>query len=278
MLPIIRRKIWPEGILFLFSFVCFSVLESGCNTRESGCLNPEASNFDFTAEKGCDQCCVFPTLSLTLSQKWNDKNFVPTDETKMDTFYDKNRRPYFIMDIRYFLSSWWWKDKDNFLYTIDSTEADCSGQPLAYTPDINLIGPKQFVYPIGTFRAAVEIDSVSFHLGLVEDFSCLDDTLSSTPPILTPESPLWNPVTGALSTIMLILNRNPADTLFDTLFVDIHRPFTLFYPYPLQRGINYSYLLTVNYAMWFEEADVQDLSSFSHSLIQGLDGSFTKTE
>jgi len=248
-------------------------MDWGCNTRTAGCLNPNANNFDFNAERDCDDCCTFPVMSVTLSQKWNEKNFATTD-----TIFDVNDSAYQIVDIQYFLSSWSWHGVDQNRYTVDSILADCAGATLTYTPDINLIEPRLFVYPLGIFRIAPEIDSVSFHMGLTEDYSCLNDTVSTTPDILTPASPLWNPTTKALSTIRLVLNKNIADSLFDTLFIDLHHSFTVPYPYELKRGTNYSFLLTVNYALWFQQVNVNDENSFQSSIEQGLEGSFSKTE
>jgi len=268
-----RKKIQPEVVPTLLGLFVLLCITFACNTRQEGCLNPDASNFDLDAERACDACCTFPTLTCTLSQKWDGDNFIPTD-----TFFDKNLKPYFIVDIQYFLSAWSWKSLENETYTVDSTVADCAGQVFTYTNDINIVDPRRFVYTLGTFRIAPIIDTLSFHMGLVEDFSCLNDTLDETPVILTASSPLWNPATGALSTMRLILNRNPVDTLQDTIFIDLHHRFSIPYSYTFKRGVNYSFLLSVNYALWFENADVDDLSSFTTAVIQGLEGSITKTQ
>jgi len=269
----IRRKIRPEQIVILLTMLCFVLVEWACNTRIEGCLDPNASNFDFTAEQDCDGCCTYPFMTFTLSQKWNNENF-----STADTLYDLNQNPYKIVDIRYFLSSWTWKGVDNAAYTVDSTEADCAGHKLRYTKDINAIESRIFIYLLGNYRQAPVIDSVNFHMGLVEDFECLDDTLSSTPDILTPASPLWNPHTEDLSTMRLVVNRNIVDSVFDTVFIDLHQLFSVSYPHILARGADYSFLLTVNYAMWFEQVDISDLNSFSSSITQGLEGSITRTQ
>jgi hypothetical protein len=268
-----KKKTRSEHWLWLLCFFGFSLVGWSCNTREQGCLNPDAANFDLTAEKACDDCCTFPIASITLSQKWGDDFF-----STADTFYDIHSQPYKIIDLQYFLSAFAWESVDDILYTVDSTTADCSGQPFNYTKDMNAIRPTQFDYTLGSFRMATEIDSLSFHVGLVQDFSCLEDTLLSTPVILTPSSPLWNPNTGALSTIRLIVNRSLADTLMDTLFIDLHQAERIAYSSVMQRGTNFSFLLTVNYAPWFATVDVMDKNSFSTSIENGIPGSIQKTQ
>ncbi|HEX5111676.1 MAG TPA: hypothetical protein VFV79_02435, partial [Saprospiraceae bacterium] len=213
----IRRRSWSERIVFLLTVSVLVWAGWGCNTRIQGCLDPNASNFDLTAEKACDDCCTFPLASITLSQKWNETNF-----STGNTFFDIHSRQYKIIDLQYFLTSFVWQSSFNTDYTVDSTTANCEGEMFNYTPDINVIRPSLFVYNLGSFRTPTEIDSLGFHFGLVQDFSCLDDSLSTTPAILTPASPLWNPATNALSTIRLIINRFPTDTILDTLFLDIH--------------------------------------------------------
>lgn len=272
MLVNIRKRTRFEHWVLL-SVIYFSITGWGCNTREQGCLNPDASNFDLNAEKACDDCCTFPSASITLSQKWNDENFFTAD-----TFYDVHSNPYRILDLQYFLSSFAWENIDGQLFTVDSTNADCAGEPLRYTNDIVAIRPTLFKYPLGSFRTAEEVDSLRFHVGLVEDFTCLEDTLSSTPVILTPSSPLWNPNTESLSTIRLVLDRFRTDSLQDTVFIDVHHTFELAYPVVMKRGTDHSFLLTANYALWFATVDTADLNSFSTSVINGLPGSIFRTE
>jgi len=257
----------------LLLFACLMWTGWGCNTRIQGCLDPNATNFDLTAEKACDDCCTFPTVSITLSQKWGDNNF-STD----NTFFDIHSQPYKIIDLQYFLSSFAWESSFNEVYTVDSSTANCPGEMFNYTNDINVIRPTSFVYTLGSSRMPTEIDSLGFHVGLVEDFSCLDDSLSSTPDILTSSSPLWDPATGTLSTIRLIVNRLPSDTIVDTLFLDVHQAEKIAYRGVMKQGENFSFLLTVNYVSWFSTVDVNDLNSFSTSIATGLPGSIRKTE
>lgn len=268
-----RRRIWPERIVFLFTVSILVWTGWGCNTRIQGCLELDATNFDLTAEKACDDCCTYPSISITLSQKWDENNFAAGD-----TFYDINLQPYEIIDLQYFLSSFAWESSANEIFTVDSSIADCPGEMFNYTNDIQVIRPSAFVYTLGTSRKASDIDSLGFHFGLVEDFSCLDDSLSTTPDILTDVSPLWNPATGMLSTIRLIVHRFTNDTIPDTLFIDLHQAEKIAYQDTMTQGENFSFLLTVNYALWFSTVDVNDLNSFSISIDQGLPGSIRRTE
>jgi hypothetical protein len=267
-----RKKIQSEPLRLCVAMILMLLGFAGCTTREAGCLDPNASNFDLNADRACDDCCVLPTLSLLLSQQWDGMIF-----TVPDTFSDVNQKPFIIRDIRFFLSSWQWKNVAGGTYTIDSIQAPCGTGLLRYPPDIVMIDPKNFTFLIGDITVAPIMDSVLFHVGLTSDFDCLDDLDPATPAILTPSSPLFNPDEGALNAIRLVINRNPADTITDTIFIDLVKPITLAYPYHFMRGTNTQFILTVNYADWFREIDVEQISSFTTSVTNGLAGSFRKT-
>jgi hypothetical protein len=264
----IKAKV-PSGFLLLALLLTGSV---GCNTRIEGCLDLNADNFDFEAELACEDCCTYPKMNLSLTQKWNEDNF-----SNEDTLYDIHDQPYIIQDLKYFLSSWSWRDGEGHRYTVDSVNAACHATTLAYTPDILTTGTRQFSYTLGTIRLAPLTDSLFMTLGLVEDFSCLDPDDESTPSNITDQSPLWNKETGTLETLRLVLQRDLNTVTFDTVFLTTNFEFRLPYTVQLRSGFSEKFDLTVNYALWFQDADTGDLSSFGTSIINYLPGSISPT-
>jgi len=260
----------PPIRLVSLLFLLFAI--TGCNTKIEGCLELNASNFDFEAESPCDGCCTYPTANLSLTQKWNDGNY-----TNTDTLYDINHQPYIINDLKYFLSAWSWQDVDGMVYTVDSVSVPCNTEILTYTPDILTADTRKFAYPLGTIRLAPMTDSLFMTFGLVEDFSCLENNDETTPVNLNDQSPLWNSETASLETIRLILQRDLESVTFDTIFIttklDFRLPYTLFFT----KGMNESFNLTVDYAQWFQDADIGDLPSFEISILNHLQGSITPT-
>ena len=264
MLP--DRSLWLAGILCMLLHVC------SCTMREPGCLDPNANNFDLDADRSCDDCCTYPVVSLVLTQKWDTLNFDITD-----TFFDRNDKPFLIHDLRYFLTAWSWQAASGQTYRVDSIETICISAPFIFYPDIVIIEPQRFSYTLGIIRTNPIIDSIDFMLGLAEDLSCLDPDNTLTPKAVTSDSPLWNPGDSMLHSIRLILNRNPVDSLLDTLYLDLHQTFELPFPYTIQKGKNTSLPLTVNYEPWFREADVDDVGSWLLSIANGLQGSIYQT-
>jgi len=272
LLPSIKRTYLSDRSLWLVAGILFWICGSGCNTRIQGCLDVNAENFDLEAERDCDGCCTYPSMLLSLSQKWNEENF-----TNDDTLYDINLKPYKIQDLRYFLTTWAWRDTEGIWMTVDSIDADCDASTLTYTPDNAIVDTRKFLYTLGTIRQAPTIDSIRFAFGLTQDFSCLDEENAATPPELTSQSPLWNPASSSLETLRLIVQRTLGSEVFDTLYIDTQVDIGLGYDLQFRKGFDTQLDLSVNYAMWFSAVDIMDLNTFGTSIVNNFDGSITKT-
>ncbi len=256
----------------LFILLVLLSVNMGCNTRIEGCLDLNAANFDFEAERSCDDCCKYPSAILSLTQKWNADNF-----SNEDTLYDGQGQKYLIIDLKYFLSSWAWQDSDGKIYTVDSVTATCGTEDLTYTPDMITADSRKFSYALGPIRRSPITDSLSMVFGLVEDFSCLDPTNKATPANLTENSPLWNKQTGLLETLRLVLQRNFETVTFDTIFLTTKVDFRYAYAREFRAGKNDTFALAVDYAQWFQDVSVANLASFPISIENHLSGSITPT-
>ena len=272
MSPSIKKIFLPEYFLYLGFGILFWFSTVGCNTRIQGCLDVNANNFDLNAELSCDGCCTYPSSLLSLTQKWNDRNFASTD-----TLYDLHGQPYKLRDLKYFLSAWNWKDSNGSLYTVDSVNAICDDDQFTYAPDNLMIDINQFIYTMGTIRQSPNIDSLYFLIGIAQDFSCLDTEDPETPSELTNQSPLWNPQTEALETMRIVVQRDLNTENFDTVFIANTAQIQLPYSYQMVAGENTSFTLTVNYAQWFQDVDISDPNTFAMSLIANFAGSISRT-
>ena len=272
MLKTIRKITAPDYPVWLFAFALLIMMSAGCNTRIEGCLDVNAENFDLNGERPCKDCCTYPIMQLSLTQKWDEANF-----SNADTLYDNQGQPYHITDLRYFLTTWSWKDDEGNTFTVDSVEGDCNGSTLTYTPDILIIDTRQFLYTLGTIRVAPHILTLHASLGLTEDYSCLDETDPQTPSAVTDQSPLWNTQTGKLETIRLIVQRDTSIESLDTIYIDYQLENTLDYNFQLEKGKDTPLTLSVNYAQWFKDVNVDVLSSFETSLRNNIAGSITRT-
>ncbi|MGB4849549.1 MAG: MbnP family protein [Saprospiraceae bacterium] len=250
----------------------FLLILVGCTSRAEGCLDVAAANFDFSADRSCEDCCTYPLLSISLSQKWNDRNFSTTDTLK-----DKNGLTYKINDLKYFLSSWSWLNADLHLYTVDSAEISCIGGVLTYTPDIILVDSRQFQYTLGTIRQSPVIDSINLKLGLSAELACIDATSTDIPPVFSSSSPLWDKQSGTRASVRLVLQLDTSIQTFDTLYIHTLQDIGLGYDLGFAAGIPTTIKVTVDYAKWFSNADILDLNSFQTSIETGMKNSFYKS-
>jgi len=268
-----KRTSLREYFLHVVTGFLILISSAGCNTRIQGCLDVNAENFNLNAEQSCDGCCTYPSLALSLTQKWGDRNFALTD-----TLFDINGQPYRISGLVYFLSDWTWLDGQGIQYHVDSVNVTCDDGDLTYSPDNLLVDPEHFNYTMGMIRKAPVIDSLRFIIGLSQDFSCLNAENIGTPPELTDQSPLWNPRSGSLESIRLIIQNDIAVESFDTIFISDEAITTLAYPFDFTPGEDSQFELTVDYSLWFKDVNTADTTSFRHSIITNFAGSILPTQ
>ncbi len=273
MLPNTKRTSPPDYYLQVLTGILISISAIGCNTRIQGCLDVNAENFNLNAEQSCDGCCSYPSLALSMTQKWGDRNFANTD-----TLYDMNAQPYKINSLVYFLSDWTWEDDQGTVFHVDSVTVTCVNGDLTYSPDNVAVDIEQFNYTLGTIRQSPVIDSLRFTAGLTQDFSCLDSESPGTPLVLSEQSPLWNAQSGSLETMRLIVQRNITVESFDTIFISDEVVSTLAYPFEFIPGEDSQFMLTVDYFLWFQDVNVADPTSFRHSIITNFAGSISRTQ
>src|SRR5688572_27424406 len=171
------------GVFILISFILYLW---SCNIKEEGCLDIAAENFDLSADKNCDGCCTYPSVVVSLSQKWNDVNFKPDSVTYSDMQGDQYR----IIDLRYLLSSFSWLDENNAIYTVDSSDIECGGDLLGYTQDLIIVEPRKFVYTLDTIRLSPSVRNLNFKIGWKPEFVCVDETDETLPAVFSDASTL----------------------------------------------------------------------------------------
>ncbi len=274
MYQIIKNNSKPDfhrSSLTFLTLVAGLLLLTGCVTRERGCLDIAASNFDLDADQACDDCCVYPVATLTLTQQYDGFNFRISD-----TLYDTNGSPYKIRDMKYILSSWSWTD-DHQRYTVDSVGFTCATGEVVIPSDILLIDTRQFVYTIGSFRLFPEIDSVFLTIGFPQALECVDPFNDSTQVILSNQSALWDSVNMSRAAVRMIVQRDLTMEVFDTLFVHMNEDIGLLYSYQFVPGFDPKIRLTVDYTLWFSDVDITDLTTFITSVRTHAPMSFSRT-
>lgn len=276
MLQIIKKayRLPEHGIFCLLLLMISSVIFGSCNIKQEGCLDIAAENFDLNADKSCDGCCKYPSVSISLSQKWNEENF--NKDTSV-TYPDINGQHFKIIDLKYLLSSFAWIDEDEQTYTIDSSDIACNNESVRYTHDLIVVEPKKFVYVLDTFKLSPAVRSLNLKLGWKEELQCVDETSEDIPSEFSNASPLWDTMADSRAAIRIILQRNLNLYQFDTLYIHTCQELSMPYEFNFVPGKDTQLNISVNYAQWFQAADVNNLNSISSSVVENIEGSFTRT-
>lgn len=268
----IKNNYNPDLLSLVIWVGFYLCLFASCTTREPGCLDTAASNYDLDAERSCDDCCTYPNLTLTLSQKWADRNF-----NAADTFFDSNQNPYLLLDIKYFLSSWKLTGDQGQLLAVDSTTIECNGTDFNFIPDQVIIDSRQFNYTIGTIRTSPLIDTVMFKVGIEPGIQCATTSIDSLPGQLTKNSSLFDKDEAALAAVRLIVRRFVPEAVDDTLYIHTCLPVTLPLTLGPSPGENAHLEVTVDYATWFEGVNANDLQTFISTTMNHAIESFYAT-
>lgn len=248
------------------------LLLQGCIIREEGCLDPNAFNYDISADQSCMDCCTYPDLLINWTPKWNGLNF-----STSDTLIDAAGHSYKITDIRILLQNWRWYDLNGIEYKVEPEFWPCGDSEIEVTPDFMEIVPTNFTYRVGDVKTFPTVENIRFSFGTTFDFQCLDTLDVTTPRMLTSYGNFWNKQTQELAAIRLVIDADldgqDNDTLFIPSQIDIELPHT----FASNRGQNINFRLTVDYGKWFMSARIDDYSTFQTSFLNGLAGSITQT-
>ncbi|MCP9236466.1 MbnP family protein [Lewinella sp. JB7] len=75
-----------------------AVCLTSCYEASTGCLDPDADNYDLLADEGCTDCCTYPTLSVRSTVVWQDTAVVAGQ-----TYRDGAGHDFQLIRFRYYL-------------------------------------------------------------------------------------------------------------------------------------------------------------------------------
>ncbi len=147
-------------------FACLYLLVlSGCYTRQEGCLDTWATNYEVTADDACDKnCCTYPRLSFTLLHQWGDSTILPSD-----TITNQVGQVFRVTDVRCYMTSVLLHNKIGGNISSNSVLTKTDGQTI--TDDFLLLRLADQTLTGPQYRTYGDIDSVSFQAGLEEEIA-----------------------------------------------------------------------------------------------------------
>lgn len=207
-----RRGSSCLGILLLACFIC------ACNPREDGCLDIEAENFAFDADKHEQALCRYPDLLLNVFYQWADTSLQTARLYTTDAGQD-----YAIHAVQVLLSGFEITDNDGeelvIERTIDIRSGDCAAGMVSTVPDDFVIVDRMaFNYVIGPFRRSGPMRQFRLTTGVPAAY------LPFCPEHLAETHRLRNArmgfdtLSGAFALSRFVISRDSVNAVRDTLF------------------------------------------------------------
>lgn len=158
--------------LALIAIICTALW--ACNVREPGCLDIEASNFDFEAERHDASMCTYPDLVLNVLYQWADSSFNPSAALYRNT----TGMDYAIHGVQILFSGFVVQRSTGEDLMVDDrvtiTTGSCSsGSTQEITDDFLFVDRSTFNYAIGAFRASGPMQEFRLSLGVPDTYTPL---------------------------------------------------------------------------------------------------------
>lgn len=171
------------GLKFLLLFVFCGILAS-CNVREPGCLDIEAENFDFEADRHDASLCVYPNLVLNVVYQWSDSSLQLGYLYRNDAGMD-----YAVHNVQILFSAFILENPEGESLMVDDRvdilpESCDPGSGISVPDDFLFIDRSAFNYVIGAFRESGLMSKMRVRVGV-------DDALT---PLCVSALPLTHPL------------------------------------------------------------------------------------
>jgi hypothetical protein len=258
---------------------------TACATREEGCNDAFANNFSLGADKACKSCCTYPVVRIRLTHKYGSTAMV----YKQPIFKDGAGNSLSFEDLRFYLSNVQLLSNQNKVIevqepldiyleraagdTIRNTVASSYGQAR---------GVGQTDIGISSFRDTATINRLRFTIGVLGEMNQANPLrLPSTHPLRSSisEGMFLGAQNGYVFIRALFTGNQSTDLKISSAAnlrtIQVNLPANLV----VKRGYNVNILMDINYAVWFQNVNVnQDTpAQISQKILNQLAPSFTVT-
>ncbi len=244
------------GVIALVLFL------AGCYEPKEGCLDPQAVNYDVTADEACADCCTWPSLRLSVKHRYAPPDQPDTLVTlkyhePLRVFPDTSH-PFFLERFRVWISHVHLLSQNGGEYPVLETLPVRLPDGTILTLEDNYAVADRDIFTaqtLGTLRADGYLSGVRLQVGLDSLERSLDPaSLESGHPLRTwADSILFDADAGYFSGRAQVV---PDTSLTDTLDVAWLQPveleLTLDEPAFLPKGSNIRVVLVINYTKLFE--------------------------
>ncbi len=270
---------------WIFLNVLASLLLVSCATREEGCNDAFANNFDLAADKPCKDCCEYPGVRIRFTHKYGNTAMV----YNQPIFTDGAGNAFGFGDLRFYISDIQLISVGNKVIDVQEPldvyveKAAGDSVQISVANSFGLArGVNQTDLLIQSYRDSATVSKIRFKVGIAGEMN------QANPLRLPSDHPLRSSVndgmylgaqSGYVFTRVLYYAK-------DTVDLKISSPSKLrtvelsFTPTKVLRGYNVNILMDVDYSVWFQGANVNldTPSELSQKIVDKLTQSFTVTQ
>jgi|AntRauTorckE5430_2_1112549.scaffolds.fasta_scaffold04104_1 hypothetical protein len=264
-----KKILFLLPILFLFS---------NCREKIQGCLDPEASNFDPSADETC--CCEYPQLSIRFS--YNNYDTDTTAFALNQVYNDNGNNAYYINNINLYLSDFELiKSNNSVLRISDSLTVILQNGTLTnIIDDVIILKPNTFKYDIGTITTSGDFAKIRFKVGLNDLINQTNPEEISTTHALSKDKNLYATNGYIFNKIDIIADTSTTDLITNfeitTPFVEIE----LTYDFSIYAGFDTEIKINADLKKLLETIDFQgdNVSTIQSKIVTNTNDIFTIVE
>jgi hypothetical protein len=259
---------------------------SACYQPQTGCLDPNATNFDVNADRDTG-ACVYPLLRLKIAHLHD------TTGLSFDSIYTNDlAQQYRIRDVAYYMSGFAFPQGLQTYTLIDTFHAhqpisttSLDSTPITPTSDIGLIRRNVINLNIGSFKDVGVFDGIKAEFGLRNELvRILPGSVRVGFPLRTQPEMLYDSTQRQYQFARIIFERltNGATTSTDTVWLGKEQwptgapTIAATVPLTHEAGYDFEVKMAIDYAKWFAQTDLtQPILAIKGKIAIGIPDSFT---
>lgn len=237
------------------TIIVFSMVLTSCYERQEGCLDINASNYDFTADDPCEDCCSYPTMKISVTHMWGDTFLIN------NSVYSNDLDQYIkIISSKFYLSDFVLSNSSGNYRIEEVMEVQDENNTITEVyNDFIFVQSNRVSYTVGTFPVSDIYDDLSFTMGINGDYVAADSTKSFVEDNSFFDADLYQHTNFRLDYII--------DTIsMDTLQLNIKgesmaKNLSLNSSFEIPLGRNFTISLQAHYDLLLSGLDLNDLES-----------------
>lgn len=244
------RKIKNNNLGLLI--VVFSLFWSNCQEPTTGCLDVNATNFDVTADKSCeDNCCTYPSLVVQAEHLFDTEKFSLNKKYKIENDSIE------FLTFQFYLSDFQLIKADNTIATtVDSVLLYRQTDSIKILKNFVLAGKNiGFDFAVGKFDKPTQYTKVKFQVGLNANVNkAIPSRMPSDSPLSTKSDSMYiNADKTYIFNKIVFTRKSKNDTV--RIAITTPQPLEIVKNLSFKQGFDATIPLKINYLRFFKSVD-----------------------